>query len=141
MTRMEDSDHSPVSGAFRCAAEIRKATTKCLAPRHILYFQNESTHFTHPPFTDNVERYLIENVISTPPLPAPFLWYKSKHDAVRLAIVPDNETNNMSGENWRETKLKIKQAARCHLQRRDFNADMWGRLPLLRSHIFKTFVS
>jgi hypothetical protein len=69
MTGMEDSDRSPVSSAFRSAAEIRKATTKCLAPRHILYFQNESTPFTHPPFTDEVQRYLIENVISTPRLP------------------------------------------------------------------------
>jgi len=68
---MEDSDHSAISSAFRSAADIRKATTKCLAPRHILYFQNESTHFTHPPFTDNVERYLIENVISTTTTPSP----------------------------------------------------------------------
>ena len=118
MTGMEDSDRSAVSRAFRSAADIRKATTKCHAPRHILYFQNESTHFTHPPFTDNVERYLIENVISTTPPPlAPFLWYKSKHDAVRLAIVPDNETNIMSGENGRETELKTnkKKKAGCLL--------------------------
>ena len=143
MTGMEDSDRSLVSSALRSAAEIRKATTKRIAPRHILYFQNESTHFTHPPFTDNVERYLIENVISSapPPRPIPVVQIKTWRSAVGNCSRQRNEYHVWRKWAWNKIKNKTKQAVCCHLQRRDFNAEMWGRQPPVTVTYFKTFIS
>ena len=114
MTGMEDSDRSAVSRAFRSAADIRKATTKCHAPRHILYFQNESTHFTHPPFTDNVERYLIENVISTTPpsRPLPVVQIKTWRSAVGNCSRQRNEYHVWRKRAWNRIKNKQKKKSR-----------------------------
>jgi hypothetical protein len=108
MTGIQESERSPVSSAFGSTAEIRKATTKCHAPRHICISKIKPP--IHPPTLHRQCRTIFNRKRHFTPPSLPLLWYKSKHDSVRSAIVPDNETSIMSGENRRETKLKTKQS-------------------------------